>query len=383
MLQQQEQHAAAAAARAACSSRSSGMHAAGTAGAACSGRRATQLQSSMQRQHGMLQQQQQQQYAAVACSSMVQQQQHVAAARAACSSSSMSSMQQQEQQQRASAAAGAACSSRSSSSSSMQQQEEQQQQQQRASAAAAAASPVILSDPVKTKQSASPPTPAVGMSALSQAHSFMPKWTEAEPKIWFKCTKRVLDCCTLSLAERSLVLTKFLGGKALIAYHAIRWRTREIGRPYAKLSPSCMRSPPSAGEVDGKGRQEMKARHVSGPASVPVPGPQTDLPPGVAKSHSRSLACIDQCQAPSVLTDEHTNPLIVPDPALVPAPEHATDLHSRDPTQDPLSSPGLAPLPALVRETAPLDDSGSSPKGAASQPMPELVIAICKPLTTP
>ncbi|XP_066969158.1 tetra-peptide repeat homeobox protein 1-like [Macrobrachium rosenbergii] len=122
---------------------------------------------------------------------------------------------------------------------------------------------------------------------------------------------------------------------------------------------------------------------VPGPASVPVPGPQSDLPPGDANSLPMPLACIEQCQAPSVLTDEHKKPLIVPDPALVPVPEHAPNLHSRGPTQDPLSSPSLAPLPAPVRETVPLDHSGSSPKGAASQPMPELVIDTCEPLTPP
>ncbi|XP_066966073.1 uncharacterized protein [Macrobrachium rosenbergii] len=95
------------------------------------------------------------------------------------------------------------------------------------------------------------------------------------------------------------------------------------------------------------------------------------------------LECTEQCQASSVLTDEPKKPLIVPDSALVPAPEHYPDLYSRDPTQDPLSSPGLAPLPASVRETVPLDHSGSSPAGAASQPVPELVIVTCEPLTPP
>ncbi|XP_066960754.1 calphotin-like [Macrobrachium rosenbergii] len=120
-----------------------------------------------------------------------------------------------------------------------------------------------------------------------------------------------------------------------------------------------------------------------GPASVPAPGPQSDLPPGDAKFLPVPLACTEQCQAPSVLTDEHKKPLIVPDSDLVPAPEHNPDLHSRDPTQDPLSSPGLAPLPASVREIVPLNHSGSSPKGVALQPVPELVIDTCEPLTPP
>ncbi|XP_066968097.1 WAS/WASL-interacting protein family member 2-like [Macrobrachium rosenbergii] len=126
---------------------------------------------------------------------------------------------------------------------------------------------------------------------------------------------------------------------------------------------------------------------VPGLISVPVPGSKSYLTPGDAKSYSTSLsvplACTEQCQALSILTDEHTNPLIVPDPALVPAPEHAPDLLSRDATQDLLSSPSLAPLPALVRETVPPDHSRSPPKGVALQPMPELVIATCEPLTPP
>ncbi|XP_066978979.1 uncharacterized protein [Macrobrachium rosenbergii] len=73
--------------------------------------------------------------------------------------------------------------------------------------------------------------------------------------------------------------------------------------------------------------------------------------------------------------------IIVPAPALVPVPEHAPDLHSRDPNKDPLSSPGLALLPVPVRETDPAEHSGSSPKGAASHPVPEPVIPTWEPLT--
>ncbi|XP_066969133.1 uncharacterized protein [Macrobrachium rosenbergii] len=125
---------------------------------------------------------------------------------------------------------------------------------------------------------------------------------------------------------------------------------------------------------------------VPGPAPVPVPGPQVDTPPGDPTLDSQSLpvslGCTEQCPAPSFPNDEQIpNQLLVPGPTLVPVPEHNPDLHSRDPSPGHLSSPGLAPLPMLVRETDPSDRSRSSPKGAASQPMPELVILTCKPLT--
>ncbi|XP_066941382.1 WAS/WASL-interacting protein family member 3-like [Macrobrachium rosenbergii] len=101
-----------------------------------------------------------------------------------------------------------------------------------------------------------------------------------------------------------------------------------------------------------------------------------------SKSLPVPLACTEPCQAPSVTNDEQIpKQIMVPAPALVPPPEHAPDLHSRDPNKDPLSSPGLAPLPVPVGETDPADHSGSSPKGAASQPVPEPVIPTWEPLT--
>ncbi|XP_066958056.1 uncharacterized protein [Macrobrachium rosenbergii] len=103
---------------------------------------------------------------------------------------------------------------------------------------------------------------------------------------------------------------------------------------------------------------------------MPVPRHPIDLPPGDPKIDSQSLPvpleCTEQCQAPSIPNGEQSpNPIPVPGPALVPVPEHASDLHSRDPSSDPLSSSGLAPLL----------------NGAVSQPMPELVIATHEPPT--
>ncbi|XP_066978819.1 tetra-peptide repeat homeobox protein 1-like [Macrobrachium rosenbergii] len=125
---------------------------------------------------------------------------------------------------------------------------------------------------------------------------------------------------------------------------------------------------------------------VPGPAPVPVPWSHIDLPPGDPKLDSQSLPvpleCTEQCQPLSVPNDEQiTDQIIVPDPALVPAPEHGPDLHSRDPNQDPLSSSGLVPLPASVREMDPSELSGSSTECAALQPVPELVMVTCEPIT--
>ncbi|XP_066947118.1 zyxin-like [Macrobrachium rosenbergii] len=124
------------------------------------------------------------------------------------------------------------------------------------------------------------------------------------------------------------------------------------------------------------------------PAPVPVPGPPIDPPPGDPMLDSQSLpvslGCTQQCQAPSILNNEHIlNQILVPHPALVPAPEHAADLHSRDSSPGPLSFTGLTLLPVPVRDMDPSDHSKSSPKGAASQPMPELVSLTCEPLTPP
>ncbi|XP_066941386.1 keratinocyte proline-rich protein-like [Macrobrachium rosenbergii] len=112
---------------------------------------------------------------------------------------------------------------------------------------------------------------------------------------------------------------------------------------------------------------------------VPVPRHQINPPLGDPKINSKSLPALldgtEQCPSPSVSNDEKPlGPSLVPGPALVPVPEHAHELHSRDPSPEPLPPPGLAPLPMPVREAGPPDHSGSLPKGVASQPVPELVI---------
>ncbi|XP_066978739.1 prostaglandin G/H synthase 2-like [Macrobrachium rosenbergii] len=54
---------------------------------------------------------------------------------------------------------------------------------------------------------------------------------------------------------------------------------------------------------------------VPGPALVPAPWPQSDLPHGDAKFLPVPLACTEQCQAPFILSEEHKKPQIVPDSA--------------------------------------------------------------------
>ncbi|XP_066958744.1 uncharacterized protein [Macrobrachium rosenbergii] len=54
----------------------------------------------------------------------------------------------------------------------------------------------------QTGTSNTPPTS--GMSALSQAHAFMPKWTEAEPEVWLDRAEKVLGCYTFSPAKEIL-----------------------------------------------------------------------------------------------------------------------------------------------------------------------------------
>ncbi|XP_066953391.1 sterol regulatory element-binding protein 1-like [Macrobrachium rosenbergii] len=99
------------------------------------------------------------------------------------------------------------------------------------------------------------------------------------------------------------------------------------------------------------------------------------------------LKCPKQCQAPTV--KPLINHIPVPGPAPVPVPRHTLNLPPRDPSPGCLSPSGLALLPVPVQEaihnilgspTDSSDHSGSSPKGAASQPVPELVMETCKPL---
>ncbi|XP_066965647.1 zyxin-like [Macrobrachium rosenbergii] len=87
-------------------------------------------------------------------------------------------------------------------------------------------------------------------------------------------------------------------------------------------------------------KQISKPSPLPGLAPVPVPKHPIDTPPGDPTIGSQSLPvpleCTEQCQAPSILDRKQSpNPIPVPDPALVPVPEHTPDLPSRDPNQDP------------------------------------------------
>ncbi|XP_066969219.1 uncharacterized protein [Macrobrachium rosenbergii] len=108
---------------------------------------------------------------------------------------------------------------------------------------------------------------------------------------------------------------------------------------------------------------------VPGTASVPVPRPQPDLPSGESRPSTPLLVPLghtEQCQSPSVQTDETTTTSL-PAPVPMSVPEHAPGPPPRDPPPNPLSLPSLVPLPVSVaRETG-------SPKGMDSQPRPKLV----------
>ncbi|XP_066952534.1 uncharacterized protein [Macrobrachium rosenbergii] len=125
-------------------------------------------------------------------------------------------------------------------------------------------------------------------------------------------------------------------------------------------------------------KQISKPSPVPGPAPVPVPRHPIDLLPGDPKINSQSLPapleCTVQCQALSIPNGEQS-----PNPIPGPVSEQAPDLHLRDPSLGPLSLASLVPPPVLVRETDSPDHSGSSPTCAASQPVPELVIATYMP----
>ncbi|XP_066972111.1 uncharacterized protein [Macrobrachium rosenbergii] len=121
-------------------------------------------------------------------------------------------------------------------------------------------------------------------------------------------------------------------------------------------------------------------------ASVPMPRPQPDLPSGESRLSTPlpvPLGRTEQCQSPSVQTDETTTTSL-PAPVPMSVPEHAPDPPPRDPTPNVPSSPGLVPLPVSVtRETGSPDPSGGSTKGTDSQPRPELVTTACESTTPP
>ncbi|XP_066969187.1 MAP7 domain-containing protein 1-like [Macrobrachium rosenbergii] len=106
---------------------------------------------------------------------------------------------------------------------------------------------------------------------------------------------------------------------------------------------------------------------VSGPAPVPVPRHPINLHAGDSKIDSQSLPvpleCTEQCQPPVFPNGKQSpNPAPVPGPASVLVPEHTPDLHSRDPTLDPLSSSSLAPLPVLSSADTSVSKNSATPQ---------------------
>ncbi|XP_066953360.1 uncharacterized protein [Macrobrachium rosenbergii] len=77
------------------------------------------------------------------------------------------------------------------------------------------------------------------------------------------------------------------------------------------------------------------------PPQVPVPRPQPDLPSGescLSTPLPLPFGCTEQCQSPSVQTDETTTTSL-PAPVPMSVPEHTPDPPPRDPTPNPTSSP--------------------------------------------
>ncbi|XP_066961168.1 CREB-regulated transcription coactivator 1-like [Macrobrachium rosenbergii] len=112
--------------------------------------------------------------------------------------------------------------------------------------------------------------------------------------------------------------------------------------------------------------QISKPIRVPDPAPVPVPKHPIDLPPGDPKIDSQSLPvpleCTEQCQAPSVPNGEQSqNPTPLPDPALVPVPEHAPDLHSRGPSSDSSNHSGSSLKGYLKYTPHPSSNINSTP----------------------
>ncbi|XP_066969261.1 uncharacterized protein [Macrobrachium rosenbergii] len=162
--------------------------------------------------------------------------------------------------------------------------------------------------------------------------------------------------------------------------HSPSWakcpRNNKSSNPAVALAVTNLESlgPPAKGPI------YVAPPRVPGTASVPVPRPQPDLPSVESRLSTPlpvPLGRTEQCQSPSVQTDETTTTSL-PAPVPMSVPEHAPDPPSRDPTPNPPSLPGLVPLPMLVtRETSSPDPSGGSPKGADLQPGPELVTTAC------
>ncbi|XP_066969241.1 uncharacterized protein F44E2.3-like [Macrobrachium rosenbergii] len=70
-------------------------------------------------------------------------------------------------------------------------------------------------------QQASNPTPAVPNALLSSLNSLVPKWTEEKPEAWLEEIEALFDNFNTPEAERALVLTKHLEGKAKAALQSL------------------------------------------------------------------------------------------------------------------------------------------------------------------
>ncbi|XP_066970184.1 uncharacterized protein C6orf132 homolog [Macrobrachium rosenbergii] len=278
-------------------------------------------------------------------------------------------------------------------------------------------------------------TVLVQMGSILKGQEFNLKYkekkTEAEPDVWLDSTETVLKACPLSASELSLVLCKFLGGKALIAYKALppeeqenwkvvrqtiakayeitpeRWRRCWRGLESSlqrKITPPTFFSsaPPPKNEQSQKpvvcgfckrsgipksnaavNNQSLSPGQPPNKSPAPLPGSAKEISAKPLHGVQVPLGRTEQCQSPSVQTEETTTTSL-PAPVPMSVPEHAPDPPPRDPTPNTPSSPGLVPLPVSVtRGTGSPDPSGGSPKGTDSQPGPELVTTTCESTPPP
>ncbi|XP_066969109.1 selenoprotein V-like [Macrobrachium rosenbergii] len=153
-------------------------------------------------------------------------------------------------------------------------------------------------------------TPAPGSSAFAQAHTFVPRWSEAKPERPQGPALNPLPV-PLECPEQCQALT------------------------ILTVEPLPNQIP------------------VTGPDPVPVPRHTLTLPLRDPKLDTELLPvppeCLGQCHVPPIEDIEKIHDLVpVPGPVSVSVPEHAIDLPPRYPSLGCLSPSGLASLPVPV-----------------------------------
>ncbi|XP_066941380.1 protein enabled homolog [Macrobrachium rosenbergii] len=188
-------------------------------------------------------------------------------------------------------------------------------------------------------------SPAPGASALTQAHTFMPKWTEAEHEVWLDWAERVLSAYPLAPAEVSLLLGKFLGRKGLIAFKALpeadQGKWVDVHQAITKVF--CKKAGHSTEQCQNKPQVSPTATFKPSPENLPTnkPAPSTGTdfqsPAKLQKSRgpnpqNHSLG-MSRPQMPAFIT------LLVPPEYDVQWPPSSQSI------LDPIPVPGPAPVP--------------------------------------